>query len=71
MHILDGLLIAFLNIDEVIKIIRQEDKPKQAMMKMFKISERQSEAILELRLRQLAKQEIKIKTEQQELERRT
>ena len=68
LHILDGLLIAFLNIDEVIKIIRQEDKPKQAMMKVFKISERQSEAILDLRLRQLAKlEEIKIKTEQQEL----
>ena len=68
LHILDGLLIAFLNIDEVIKIIRQEDKPKQALMKTFKISERQSEAILELRLRQLAKlEEIKIKTEQQEL----
>ena len=46
LHILDGLLIAFLNIDEVIKIIRQEDKPKQALMKAFKISERQSEAIL-------------------------
>jgi len=68
LHILDGLLIAFLNIDEVIKIIRQEDKSKQALMKAFKISERQSEAILELRLRQLAKlEEIKIKTEQQEL----
>ncbi|MGB1667116.1 MAG: DNA topoisomerase IV subunit A [Pseudohongiellaceae bacterium] len=68
LHILDGLLIAFLNIDEVIKIIRQEDKPKQALMKAFKISERQSEAILELRLRQLAKlEEIKIKAEQQEL----
>ena len=68
LHILDGLLIAFLNIDEVIKIIRQEDKPKQALMKAFKISERQAEAILELRLRQLAKlEEIKIKTEQQEL----
>ena len=68
LHILDGLLIAFLNIDEVIKIIRQEDKPKQALMKAFKISQRQSEAILELRLRQLAKlEEIKIKTEQQEL----
>ncbi len=68
LHILDGLLIAFLNIDEVIKIIRQEDKPKQALMKAFKISERQSEAILELRLRQLAKlEEIKIKTEQQGL----
>jgi len=68
LHILDGLLIAFLNIDEVIKIIRQEDKPKQALMKAFTISERQSEAVLELRLRQLAKlEEIKIKTEQQEL----
>ena len=68
LHILDGLLIAFLNIDEVIKIIRQEDKPKQALMNAFKISERQSEAILELRLRQLAKlEENKIKTEQQEL----
>ena len=68
LHILDGLLIAFLNIDEVIKIIRQEDKPKQALMKALKISGRQSEAILELRLRQLAKlEEIKIKTEQQEL----
>ena len=68
LHILDGLLIAFLKIDEVIKIIREEDKPKQALMKAFKISERQSEAILELRLRQLAKlEEIKIKTEQQEL----
>lgn len=68
LHILDGLLIAFLNIDEVIKIIRQEDKPKQALMKAFQISERQSDAILELRLRQLAKlEEIKIKTEQQEL----
>ena len=68
LHILDGLLIAFLNIDEVIKIIRQEDKPKQSLMKAFQISERQSDAILELRLRQLAKlEEIKIKTEQQEL----
>ena len=68
LHILDGLLIAFLNIDEVIKIIRQEDKPKQSLMKAFQISERQSDAILELRLRQLAKlEEIKIKTEQQQL----
>ena len=68
LHILDGLLVAFLNIDEVIKIIRQEDKPKPALMKAFKISERQSEAILELRLRQLAKlEEIKIKAEQTEL----
>ncbi len=68
LHILDGLLIAFLNIDEVIKIIRKEDKPKQVLMKKFKISEIQADAILDLRLRQLAKlEEIKIKTEQSEL----
>ncbi len=68
LHILDGLLVAFLNMDEVIKIIRKEDTPKQALMKAFKISERQSEAILELRLRHLAKlEEIKIKAEQREL----
>ena len=68
LHILDGLLIAFLNIDEVIKIIRKEDKPKPALMKKFKISDRQAEAILELRLRQLAKlEEVKIKAEQKEL----
>ena len=68
LHILDGLLVAFLNIDEVIKIIRTADKPKPALIKRFKISERQAEAILELRLRQLAKlEEIKIKAEQKEL----
>lgn len=67
-HILDGLLIAFLNIDEVIKIVRTEDKPKLALMETFKISERQAEAILELKLRQLAKlEEIKIRAEQKEL----
>lgn len=68
MHILEGLLIAYLNIDEVIKVIRKEDKPKPALMKAFKISERQAEAILELKLRQLAKlEEIKITAEQNEL----
>jgi topoisomerase-4 subunit A len=68
LHILDGLLIAFLNIDEVIHIIRTEDKPKAALIARFNISERQAEAILELRLRQLAKlEEIKIKAEQKEL----
>ena len=68
LHILEGLLIAFLNIDEVIAIIRAEDKPKPVLMKRFKISDRQAEAILELKLRQLAKlEEIKIKTEQDEL----
>lgn len=68
LHILDGLLIAFLNIDEVIKIVRKEDKPKPALIKKFKISDRQAEAILELKLRQLAKlEEIKIRAEQKEL----
>lgn len=68
LHILDGLLVAYLNIDEVIKIIRKEDKPKPALIKKFKISERQADAILDLRLRQLAKlEEIKIKAEKKEL----
>jgi len=68
MHILEGLLVAFLNIDEVIKIVRTEDKPKPALIKKFKITDRQAEAILELKLRQLAKlEEIKIVAEQKEL----
>lgn len=68
LHILEGLLIAFLNIDEVIKIIRREDKPKPALIMKFKISDRQAEAILELKLRQLARlEEIKITAEQKEL----
>ena len=68
LHILDGLLIAFLNIDEVIRIIRYEDEPKAELMARFGLSDRQAEAILDLKLRHLAKlEEIKIKTEQQEL----
>jgi topoisomerase-4 subunit A len=68
LHILDGLLIAYLNIDEVIKIIRNEDKPKPVLMKRFKLTDVQAEAILELKLRHLAKlEEMKIKTEQKEL----
>jgi len=68
LHILDGLLIAFLNIDEVIAIIRAEDKPKPVLMKRFKISDTQAEAILNLRLRNLARlEEMKIKGEQDEL----
>jgi len=68
LHILDGLLIAFLNIDEVIKIIREEDKPKPVLMKHFGISDTQAEAILELKLRHLAKlEEMKIRGEQQQL----
>ncbi len=70
LHILDGLLIAYLNIDEVIRIIRTEDAPKPVLMKRFKLSDSQAEAILELKLRNLAKlEEIKIRAEQEELAR--
>ncbi|MCH8099281.1 MAG: DNA topoisomerase IV subunit A [Proteobacteria bacterium] len=65
LHILDGLLAAYLNIDEVIAIIRKEDEPKPVLMKRFKLSDIQTEAILNLRLRNLAKlEEMKIKGEQ-------
>jgi topoisomerase-4 subunit A len=68
-HILKGLITAYLNIDEVIAIIRQEEDPKQVLMKRFKLSDLQSEAILELKLRKLAKlEEIRIKGELKELE---
>ncbi len=68
LHILEGLLTAYLNIDEVIEIIRNEDKPKPALMERFGISDRQAEAILELKLRHLAKlEEMKIRGEQDEL----
>lgn len=68
LHILDGLLIAFLKIDEVIAIIRYEDKPKRELMARFGLSDKQGEAILDLKLRHLAKlEEIKIRAEQQEL----
>jgi topoisomerase-4 subunit A len=68
LHLLDGLLIAYLNIDAVIKIIRTEEHPKQALMKKFKLSERQADYILDLKLRSLAKiEEIKISAEQKEL----
>jgi len=68
LHILDGLLIAFLNLDEVIRIIRREDEPKPVLMKRFKLTEIQAEAILETKLRHLAKlEEMKIKGEQKEL----
>ncbi len=68
LDILDGLLIAFLNIEEVIAIIRTQDKPKPVLMSRFKLSEIQAQAILELRLRHLAKlEEIKIQGEQKEL----
>ncbi len=68
LHILDGLLAAYLNIDEVIAIIRKEDQPKPVLMKRFELSDIQAEAILNLRLRNLQKlEEMKIRGEQEEL----
>jgi topoisomerase-4 subunit A len=68
LHVLDGLLIAYLNLDEVIRIIRREDEPKPVLMKRFKITEIQADAILDTRLRHLAKlEEMKIRGEQGEL----
>jgi len=68
LHVLEGLLVAYLNIDEVIRIIRKEDEPRPVLMKRFKLSERQAEAILELRLRHLARlEEIRIRGELDEL----
>jgi topoisomerase-4 subunit A len=68
MHVLEGLLIAYLNIDEVIAIIRKEDEPKSVLMARFSITDRQAEAILELKLRHLAKlEEMKLQGELDEL----
>ncbi len=68
LHILDGLLIAYLDLDEVIAIIRKHDQPKPLLMKRFKLSDTQAEAILELKLRHLAKlEEMKIRGEQKDL----
>ncbi|WBA81678.1 DNA topoisomerase IV subunit A [Endozoicomonas sp. GU-1] len=70
LHILEGLMIAFLNIDEIIEIIRTEDKPKAILMERFGLSDIQAEAILDLKLRHLAKlEEVKIRAEQDDLER--
>ena len=69
LHVLDGLLIAFLNIDEVIHIIRTEDEPKPVLMARFGLTGTQAEAILELKLRHLARlEEVKIRSERDELE---
>ena len=68
LHILDGLLAAYLNLDEVIRIIRREEEPKPVLMKRFQLTEIQAEAILETKLRHLAKlEEMKIRGEQKEL----
>jgi topoisomerase-4 subunit A len=69
LHILEGLLVAYLNLDEVIEIIRTEDEPKAVLMQRFGITEIQADAILDTRLRHLAKlEEMKIRGEQDELE---
>ena len=69
LHILEGLMIAFLNIDEVIEIIRHENDPKAELMARFNLSDEQADAILNLRLRHLAKlEENQLKAEQDELE---
>jgi len=68
LHLLDGLLIVYLNLDEVIRIIRREDEPKPKLMARFKLSDDQAEMILETKLRHLAKlEEMKIREEQKEL----
>jgi topoisomerase IV subunit A len=68
LHILDGLLVAYLNLDEVIRIVRYEDEPKAALIARFELSELQAEAILETKLRHLAKlEEMKIRGEQEKL----
>ena len=68
LHVLEGLLVAFLNLDEVIRIIRTEDEPKPVLIATFDLSDRQAEAILETKLRHLAKlEEMKIRGEQEEL----
>ena len=69
LHLLDGLRIAFLNLDEVIRIVRFEDEPKPALMQRFALSESQADYILETRLRQLARlEEMKINAERDQLE---
>ena len=68
LHILEGLLTVFIDIDKVIKIIRKSDEPKKELIKIFKLSEIQANAILEIRLRQLAKlEQIKLEDERNEL----
>ena len=68
LHILEGYLVAYLNIDEVIRIVREEDEPRPALMARFQLTELQADAILDLKLRNLAKlEEMKIRGEQNEL----
>lgn len=68
LHILEGLMIVYLNLDEVIKIIRKEDEPRPVLMKRFKLTEDQADAILDTKLRHLAKlEEMQIRNEQKKL----
>ena len=68
LHILDGLLIAYLNLDEVIRILRTEEQPKAVLMARFQLSDAQAEAILETKLRHLARlEEMKLRGEQDQL----
>lgn len=68
LHILEGLMIVYLNLDEIIKIIRKEDEPKPVLMKRFKLSEDQADAILDTKLRHLARlEEMQIRAEQDKL----
>ena len=68
LHILEGLLVVYLNLDEVIRIIRREDEPKPVLMKRFKLSDEQAEEILNTRLRHLARlEEMRIREEQKQL----
>ena len=69
LHLLEALRIVFLNLDEVIRIVRSEDEPKPVLMKRFRLSEEQADYILETRLRQLARlEELKLDAERDELE---
>jgi topoisomerase IV subunit A len=69
LHLLEGLRIAYLNLDEVIRIVRTEDEPKPVLMARFKLSEEQTDYILETKLRQLARlEEMKINAERDQLE---
>lgn len=68
LHLLEGLMLVYLNLDEVIKIIRKEDEPKPVLMKRFKLTEEQADAILDTKLRHLAKlEEMQIRKEQKSL----
>lgn len=68
LHILEGLIIVYLNLDEIIQIIRKEDEPKPVLMKRFKLSEEQADAILDTKLRHLAKlEEMQLRREQDKL----